>query len=216
MEDDAEAQRAAKNRKENLVLGFLAEKRGGKFLEIGIGAGPKLARLKEMLAKGISYTGVDFAAVAEDHLQRLQAAGLGAELADGRIRFITNSKGSYNYNLLKLVRAGERFDLIYLDGHHTLDVDVQAAVWAARMLKRGGLMAVDDINWTLMKIARMMHERLQSWLIYGQVYDLSRYTTEEMAERNMQTIVNEVLIPVFGFERVENLSQPGWAVLRRK
>lgn len=216
MPDQVDALRGEKGKKERLVLGVIAEKRGGAFLEIGIGPVPKIPRLKAILNNGMSYVGVDFAAVADDHKQGMAKAGLGRELAEGRIRFVTNSKGTYNYNLLKLFRAGERFDLIYLDGHHTLDVDVQAAVWAARMLKPNGLMAVDDINWSLMKIAQAMHDRLQAWLFYGQAYDLGRYTVEELHERNMKTIVSEILIPVFGFDRVEDLSLPGWAVLRRK
>lgn len=47
-------------------------------------------------------------------------------------------------HLPKLIDAGERFDLICIDGSHaTLDVSVDAAL-AWRLLARGGVMVFDD------------------------------------------------------------------------
>ena len=44
----------------------------------------------------------------------------------------------------KLIDAGEKFDLIFIDGSHaTLDVMVDAAL-AWQLLARGGLMIFDD------------------------------------------------------------------------
>jgi hypothetical protein len=202
--------------KEELVLSFLRAKKGGAFLEIGIGSVPKIPRLKAMQEGGIKYVGADFASVIQEHESRIRKGGLGSSLEDGTIKFWGNDRGTYNYNLLKMLRAGLKFDLIYLDGHHTLQTDLPAAILASAMLKDDGLLALDDIHWTLSKIAKLMHENFDLWLFYKDAYDFDRYEPEEIRDKAMHAITFEILIPHLGFELVESLSTPGWAVLKKK
>jgi hypothetical protein len=53
-------------------------------------------------------------------------------------------KGFSTYELPKMLEAGDRFDLIYIDGSHTaLAVGIDLAYCAA-MLEIGGMMVLDD------------------------------------------------------------------------
>jgi predicted O-methyltransferase YrrM len=59
-------------------------------------------------------------------------------------------RGDSRRVLLDLVGAGERFDLVYVDGSHlALDVLVDAALsW--QVLERGGVLIFDDYDWSNM------------------------------------------------------------------
>lgn len=201
--------------KEDLVCAFLGARTDGAYLEIGIGAGPKLDRLRLLRRNRMRYVGVDFANVCEEHRRLIRKQGLGDMLDSGEVTFRGNKTGTYNYNLLKLVREGLQFDLIYLDGHHTLQIDLPAAILATTLLKPDGLFAVDDIWWSLSKVARLMHDNFNTWMFYKDAYELDRYEPEEIADYGMKAVVYDILIPHFGYRLVEGLSDPGWAVLER-
>lgn len=57
---------------------------------------------------------------------------------------------SFTWRLMRMIEDGKgpRFDLAYLDGGHTWDVTGYAFFLVDKLLRPGGLMIFDDIDWT--------------------------------------------------------------------
>lgn len=53
--------------------------------------------------------------------------------------FWENPSGTYLFNLIRLARNRETFDIVYLDGSHSIYVDLAAAIAAVRLLRPGAL-----------------------------------------------------------------------------
>lgn len=58
------------------------------------------------------------------------------------------SAGTYLFNLVRLARNRETFDIIYLDGSHSIYGDLAAAVAAIRLLRPGALFLFDDVRFS--------------------------------------------------------------------
>lgn len=190
----------------------LALKRGGRFLEIGIGYNPRPNRISQMLSDGIAYTGLDLSLVCDRHRPVLEAAarqGLS-------YRLIGNRAGSYLYNVFDLARAGETFDLIYFDGHHTMYVDAGPLLIAAGLLKPDGIFVVDDVDWSLSRLARDMYVSRTQWSFYRNHYDFEQYEPAQIRECPMQALVDVVMVGQLGFEIHPELACQRKAVLRRR
>jgi SAM-dependent methyltransferase len=189
----------------------LAIKQGGAFLEVGIGYNPNPTRISHMVQNRVAYTGLDLSIVCERHRPMLQTAshqGLA-------FRLIGNRAGSYLYNLVDLVRAGETFDLIYFDGHHTMYVDAGPMAIAAGLLRPDGIFVVDDIDWSLTKLARDMYVSYRQWHFYRGHYDFDQYEPAQIRECPMQVLVDTLLIAQLGFVIDPTLKCLRKAVLRR-
>jgi predicted O-methyltransferase YrrM len=202
---------AAVPRENALFERCLAIKRGGSFLEIGIGYNPNPVRIKDMLANGVRYTGLDLSVVCDRHRSVLETAtryGLS-------YRLIGNRAGSYLYNIVDLARAGETFDLIYFDGHHTMYVDAGPLVIAAGLLAPDGIFVVDDIDWSLSMRARDMYVSHEQWNFYRSHYDFDQYEPAQIRECPMQALVDVVLIGQLGFALDPELTCMRKAVLCR-
>jgi len=208
--EGAEVQEILK-RKEQVVQGLLLEHKGGRFLEIGIGEFPVLPRLKLIIANGISYTGCDFQAVCESHALQMKVAGIDVS----RITFAGNSVGTYAWTLFEMLERGERYDCIYLDGHHTFYVDLPALELAHLLLRPGGQIMVDDIQWTLSLLKRNMARRFTTWCFYRDMYDFSSYTRGQAVEPHLKRIVQKLLVDEYRYERENELSSEWWWVLRK-
>ena len=190
----------------------LALKRGGRFLEIGIGYNPRMNRISQMVADGIAYTGLDLTIVCEHHRPMLEAAARQG-LA---YRLIGNRAGSYLYNVFDLARAGETFDLIYFDGHHTMYVDAGPLAIAAGLLAPDGILVVDDVDWSLSRLALEMYLSYPVWNFYRNHYDFDQYEPAQIRECPMQALVDVVLVKQLGFEIHPELACVRKAVLRRR
>jgi len=190
------------------LMRLLDEIPGGRFLEIGIGPKFRLKRLQKLVDKNISYTGMDFEPVCKMHKDQV----VENNLPDDNITYIDNRVGTYLYNLIRLKRSRRKFDLIYLDGHHTMYVDFPAAMAVVPLLADSGYFVLDDVTWTLAR----KEESLAKSEFYQDIYDFNLYTEEEKREAHIKIIIDEYLIPEFGFEIVDKLSVPSWIVLRRK
>ncbi len=165
-----------------------------------------------MVSERIDYTGLDLTIVCEQHRPMLETAarqGLS-------YRLIGNRTGSYLYNIFDLARAGERFDLIYFDGHHTMYVDAGPLVIAAGLLAPDGIFIVDDVDWSLARLARDMYVSYTQWNFYRNHYNFDQYEPAQIRECPMQALVDVVMIGQLGFETHPELACQRKAVLRRR
>ena len=200
------------DQKEENVRAILSSGEIKSFLEIGIGELPNIERLRLMLANNVRYTGCDFTSVCDDHKRVLELSGV----YDTRsIRFRSNSVGSYSWTLFEFLQRGEKFDLIYLDGHHTFYVDLPAIILADYLLKCGGYFLVDDITWTLELMRKIMFRYFRLWYFYRTTYDFSQYETSQQRIPHIQMMVEEFLIKRLGYCRLEQYSSDLWWALKK-
>lgn len=115
---------------------------GCRFLESGVGPTFRQERFRAINDLGIHYVGLDFEHVCAERRADLAAAGI----ADRNIAFLGNSSGTYLFKLIRLARNREAFDIIYLDGSHSIYVDLAAAIAAVRLLRPGALFLFDDVR----------------------------------------------------------------------
>lgn len=100
--------------------------------------------------------------------QLLEQCGLSNEVRIFREKYVEGGA----WRLLKLIEAGEQFDLCYIDGSH-LWRDVAADfIMMDRLLRPGGWMLFDDINWCLNKCEVRTGKWCDNW-------------TDEMKARHM-------------------------------
>jgi predicted O-methyltransferase YrrM len=184
---------------------------GQSFLEIGIGWTPRVARMKDFQDSGIRYTACDFAAVCDHHGTEFQAAGVDLS----KVRFLPNRVGTYAWPLTELVRTGEQFDVIYLDGHHTFYVDLPALLLADLLLKPGGYMLLDDIVWTLNFMKRQLYHVRNEWGFYRKMYDFAGYEPEQEAIPHIKLMAEAILIGRLGYQKLNENSTPFWWALRK-
>ncbi|WP_022756114.1 class I SAM-dependent methyltransferase [Butyrivibrio fibrisolvens] len=120
--------------------------------EIGLGFGASTVEICQLLDSKDKYYLFDFQDVVEDMIDDLHNNHFKCEIiGQGSSRGIWDS---YNWNLSNLLinmkNEGEAgmFDVAYLDGAHTLLHDGLAMVLLKRLLKVGGYLVVDDLNWS--------------------------------------------------------------------
>jgi len=198
-------------RKEEVLQSLLKLSEGGRILEVGIGEFPELHRMELILANRIQYTGCDFQRVCEAHQLQLKLAGFDVS----RIKFASNAVGTYAWTLFDMLVDREMFDLIYLDGHHTFYVDLPAFTLVHHLLRPGGYIMVDDIQWTLMFLKRNMVRRFTTWCYYKDMYSFSDYTLAQLSEPHLKKITEALLLARNGYSLVRDFSTQWWWVLRK-
>jgi|GEM_PF-3324119 len=185
---------------------ILAQNRSGTFLEVGLGPKVRIERHRLIRELGLSYTGLDFESVCTMHAKALDEAGL----QGSHLEFVPNSCGTYLYNLVRLKREGRQFDVVFLDGHHTLYTDMAAVFAILPLLKPGSFFILDDVEFTLEK----KESDLKNSEFYKEIYDFSEYTDGEKREAHIGIILYEYLLAMFNFEMVQKFSSSAWVVLR--
>ena len=198
--------------KETSIRKIIADIAGGKFLEIGIGEFPHFERLKLINEHSISYVGCDFENVCKSHQKELTIK----EFDTKNISFATNSTGTYSWTLFEMLQKGEQFDAIYVDGHHTFYIDLPAILLAEKLLKPGGYLLLDDMQWTLSFLRANMIRSLSQWYFYRKIYNFSEYTKEQQSLPHIKMIADELLVKRSGYKKDEALSFPTWWILRKK
>lgn len=121
---------------------LLRQNPGCRFLEIGVGPTFRQERFRAIDELGIHYKGLDFEHVCAERRADLAAAGI----VDRNITFLGNASGTYLFNLIRLARNRETFDIIYLDGSHSIHVDLAAAIAAVRLLRPSALFLFNDVR----------------------------------------------------------------------
>lgn len=130
-------------------------------------------------------------------------------IADRNITFLGNASGTYLFNLIRLARSRETFDVIYLDGSHSIYVDLAAAFAAVRLLRPGALFLFDDVRLCFGK-----RHLVQSTAQYADADESRQLTEDEAHEPHVTIIIRDYLIPLFSFEVERSWSDPDWIALR--
>ena len=190
--------------KEQIIRDLIAGNESKSFLEVGMGPYPNLERMRLVLEKNISYSGCDFEDVCKMQKEHLSAA----KLWTPNIHLIPNKVGTYSWSLFEMMKKGDQFDLIYIDGHHTFYVDLPAFLIAHHLLKLGGCLLVDDIDWTITSLLQDMISSFASWKFYFHQYDFSQYDVEQQNTPHIRKIVEEMFIPKLGYQVIKLSKNP--------
>lgn len=108
-------------------------------------------------------------------------------------------------------QAGQKsknFDMVYLDGSHSIYVDLAAAIAAVRLLKPGALFLFDDVRFSFGR-----RHLIQTTTQYADVNEDGQLT-DEASEPHVTIILRDYLIPLFSFEVERPWSDPDWIALR--
>lgn len=176
-----------------------------RFLEIGVGPTFRQERFRAINELGIHYVGLDFEHVCAERRADLAAAGI----ADRNIIFLGNPAGTYLFNLIRFSRNRQTFDIIYLDGSHSIYVDLAAAIAAVRLLKPGALFLFDDVRFCFGR-----RHLIQTTAQYADADEAKQLSEDEAGEAHVTIIIRDYLIPLFSFEVERYWSDPDWIVLR--
>lgn len=113
---------------------------------------------------------------------------------------------SFTWELGRMLAATPRpqFDLCYFDGGHGWDDTGFGFVLVDRLLKPGGVIVFDDLDWS---VARSPAFRRKPKLA-------ARYSPDEAATATVR-MVWDLLLPEFGYETLEEIPKIGWGVARK-
>lgn len=170
---------------------MLRQNPGCRFLEIGLGPTFRQERFRAINELDIRCVGLDF-----EHVCAQRRADLAkARIADRNITFLGNASGTYLFNLIRLARDRETFDIIYLDGSHSIYVDLAAAIAAVRLLRPGALFLLDDVRFCFGR-----RHLIPTTTQYADANEAKQLTEDEASEAHVTIIIRDYLIPLFGFE----------------
>lgn len=190
--------------KEEIIQGLIRTHGGLTFLEVGLGPFPNVERMRLISQNNITYTGCDFEEVCKTHEALLSANSLSGL----KVRLVSNRVGTYAWTLFDLMKTGEQFDLIYIDGNHTFYIDLPAFMIADCLIKPGGSILIDDIDFTLISLLQDMISDFGTWNFYRLKYDFHQYETEQQGIPHIRKIVEDFLIPKLGYEMIELSENP--------
>lgn len=187
------------------LVQLLRQTPGCHFLEIGVGPTLRQERFSAINELGIRYVGLDF-----EHVCAQRRADLAkARIADRNITFLGNASGTYLFNLIRLARNRETFDIVYLDGSHSIYVDLAAAIAAVRLLRPGALFLFDDVRFSFGR-RRLIPTTTQN----ADADEARQLSEDEAGEAHVTIIIRDYLIPLFGLEVEPSWSDPDWIALR--
>ncbi|WP_198033817.1 class I SAM-dependent methyltransferase [Bradyrhizobium sp. WSM2254] len=150
---------------------------------------------------------MDFERVYAQRRADLAAAGI----ADRNITFLGNPSGTYLFNLIRLARNRETFDIVYLDGSHSIYVDLAAAIAAIRLLRPGALFLFDDVRFSFGR-----RHLIRTTAQYADANETRQLSEDEASEAHVTIIIRDYLIPLFSFEVERSWSDPDWIALRAR
>lgn len=114
---------------------------------------------------------------------------------------------SYTWELGKLIRRAPRpqFDLCYFDGGHTWDETGLGFLLVDMLLKPGGWIVFDDLDWTINKS-----------LTYapGREKRFARYSDDEKAAAGVR-MVFETIVPHLGYRPLSRADAPQWGFAQK-
>ena len=127
--------------------------KGISVAEIGVGIGATAVKIIKRLSKNDSYYFFSYAEDVYDLYEDLKKL----DYCRCKLFPVGNTRKTYDsyvWNLAKILKnnyekkSNIRFDLVYLDGAHTLFHDGLACVLLKELVKPNGIIVFDDLNWT--------------------------------------------------------------------
>lgn len=114
---------------------------------------------------------------------------------------------SYTWELQKMLRARPRpvFDLCYLDGGHSWDVSALGVFLADRLIRPGGLLVLDDLDWSI-ATSPAFQEGPET---------LGQFSSDEQQAKPVRLLWEEVL-PDLGYSHFAIHPNLGWAIARKR
>lgn len=187
------------------LVQILRQNPGCRFLEIGVGPTFRQERFRAINELGIHYVGLDFEHVCAERRTDLARVGI----ADRNITFLGNPSGKYLANLIRLARNRETFDIVSLDGSHSIYVDLAAAIAAVRLLKPAAFFLFDDVRFCFGR-----RHLIQTTARYADANETWQLAEDGAGEPHVTIIIRDYLIPLFKFEVDRSWSDPDWIALR--
>ena len=181
------------------------------FLEIGIGGEPIISRMQLFNDLNISYTGCDFQHICDKHVSILTQE----EIHQKNISFLGNINGTYSWNLFELVQKNSRFDMIYIDGHHTFYIDFPAFILSDFLLHENGYLLIDDVTWTLKFMKRVMGRFFWQWHLYKDAYNFQDYSSKQQNIPHIKMITEKIMIEKLGYIKLNEFSDNEWYILQK-
>jgi len=110
---------------------------------------------------------------------------------------------SYTWELGKLIKDGKRelFDFCYFDGGHTWDFTGFGFLLVDMLLKPGGWIIFDDLDWSLDKSP-------------GRKGDADQYGADEASAATVR-MVFETIVPYLGYGSVSEKKKFHWGIARK-
>lgn len=115
---------------------------------------------------------------------------------------------SYTWELAKMIGSSPRpmFDLCYFDGGHTWDNTGYGFTLVDMVLRPGGWIIFDDMNWTIDDSIRKGDE--------GRLARYSAYSDDEKSDKAVRRVFN-TLVPHFGYVNRYEAKQHGWGIAQK-
>lgn len=188
-----------------ILADLIASEGARDIIEIGFYQGKSsayIAAILEDLGEG-SLSTFDLAS-AQQHSPNietlLEKTGLSHRVS------IFYSKRSYTWELQRLINAPVRpsFDFCYFDGGHTWDTSGLGVTLIDMLLRPGGLILLDDMDWSISKSPHYRKNAHQS----------KKYDQDEKDARPVRLIWDTIL-PHLGYEHVREYPDQGWGLARK-
>jgi predicted O-methyltransferase YrrM len=110
---------------------------------------------------------------------------------------------SYTWELAKLIRDGKRelFDFCYLDGGHTFDVTALGVMLVSALMKPGGILVIDDLDWSMANSKHYQEHPEQA----------DKYSIDEQNSQGIRIVWNK-LLPEVGFKKIREVPEHSWGI----
>lgn len=188
---------------------FIVKHNVRRILEIGFYKGKSsalLAAILEDLGRG-HLTTIDQKAAAEfspSIVDTLQKVGLTERVTP------IFAERSYTWELGKMVREARRprFDLCYFDGGHIWDATGFGFYLVNELLRPGGWIVFDDLDWTLDHWAKKDPKTANA-------PPFDRYSADERASPAVR-LVFEHLVARAGYANLSTVPEFGWGIAQKK
>ncbi len=115
-------------------------------------------------------------------------------------------KRSYTWELQRLISADERpqFDFCYFDGGHTWDTSGFGVILIDMLLRPGGVILLDDMDWSISKSPH-----------YKKNPKLSKQYDQDEQDAAPVRLIWDTILPHFGYEQVAEYPSEGWGLARK-
>lgn len=114
---------------------------------------------------------------------------------------------SYTWELGRLVRDGRRelYDFCYFDGGHTWDLTGFGFVLVDMLLRPGGWIIFDDLDWTIEKSISKREGRESAY---------AKYSEDELRAKNVR-MVFDTIVPHLGYGSRTEERKLRWGIARK-